>query len=65
MDDELLDHYREYGKPQEPCDYTTREDGTTAVRSMSNAACLSDFSDLAFFVEPKEKPKREWKKHRP
>lgn len=64
MKDELLEHHREYGAPQKRCSYTKREDGSVAIRSMDGADCLSDFSQLGFYVEPKEKPKLKthWRK---
>jgi hypothetical protein len=59
MSDDLLDYYREYGPPPaHPCSYSEKEDGTIRIDSaMDGAACISDFSEVGFYVEPKEKPK--------
>ena len=64
MGDELLGYYREYGPPPKTCDYETREDGATVISTPMEAACLSDFSDLAFFKppDPKRKLKTTWRK---
>ena len=64
MGDELIERHREYGKPPSSCDSRKREDGTVVLSTPVEADCLADFSELAFFVEPKEKPKLKttWRK---
>lgn len=64
MPDEILDHWREYGRPVKRCDYTRNQDGSVSIRTPGEAACLSDFSELDFYVETKKKPKLKtsWRK---
>lgn len=57
MADDLVDYHREYGTPPRQCAYAENGDGSIRISNMENAACLSDFSDADFFVQPKKKPK--------
>lgn len=64
MADELLDYWREYGTPPRQCSYKQKENGCIVVENMDDAACLSDFSNVGFYVEPKNPPKLKtyWRK---
>lgn len=64
MSDDLAAYHREYGAPPRQCAYSQNEDGSVRIANMENAACLSDFSELGFYIQPKEKPKLKtyWRK---
>lgn len=57
MSDELLDHYREYGKPPTHRVYAQSEDGAIREETYAQMESLSDFEARSFYVQPKEKPK--------
>lgn len=66
MGDELLDHYREYGAPKRYCSYNKQDNGSVRIEDMNEACCLSDFSNLDFYVEQKDSSKLSgWRKHIP
>lgn len=66
MGDELLNHWREYGAPNKACSYTEQEDGSVRIQDMNGACCLSDFSELDFYIKPKNPPKLSgWRWHNP
>lgn len=57
MDDDLLDHYREYGKPPTHHVYAQREDGVVTDETFAQMESLSDFEAGSFYVKPKKPPK--------
>lgn len=65
MADELLNYWREYGAPpKQGCIYDNQEDCSVRFKDMDGACCTSDFSNLNFYVTPKNPPKLSgWKKH--
>lgn len=65
MGEDLLAQYRaRRTPPRQRCLYFENEDGSIRIANMYSADCLSDYSDLSFFVKPKNKPKMktEWRK---
>ena len=64
MGDELLEHWREYGTPPRQCSYEENENGSVAIENMDDTACLSDFSNIGFYIKPKNPPKliTRWRK---
>ena len=55
MGDELLEHYREHGRPQTHRVYAQAEDGTVTDETFAQMESLSDFEAGAFYVAPKKK----------